>query len=62
MTDAMIIQMAKELKEKGISFKKQAERIGINESTYNKILHGVRTLPEKYRAAAEDYFNMGWKL
>lgn len=54
--------MAKELKEKGISFKKQAERIGINESTYNKILHGVRTLPEKYRAAAEDYFNRGWKL
>lgn len=57
MNEKQFIQYAKRLKEvAGISYKKQAEAIGMDNSTYCKIIRGERNLPFKYKKAITLYF------
>lgn len=63
MSEKEIIQTAIKLKYMGnVSFQQQAREIGIDNSTFSKVIKGKRRLPEKYFTAAAAYYEKTGEL
>jgi len=45
-----------------VSFQQQAREIGIDNSTFSKVIKGKRRLPEKYFTAAAAYYEKTGEL